>query len=96
MRKMEKCAKCGSTSVVQRAMMIDKVSTGGGAERPLNVRVDADPNAMVFKKSVRSVVHACICGQCGFMELYADNPAELYQAFTAAQSKNIDLELKPT
>jgi len=65
MRKVEQCAKCGSTSVVQRAMMVDKVSGGGGAERALNVRVDADPNAMVFKKSTRSVVHAWICGQCG-------------------------------
>lgn len=85
MPRVDKCAKCSSTSVIQRAMAVDKVSAAG-AEQASTVRVDADPNAMVFKKSARSVVHAWICGQCGYIELYADNPGELYQAFTAAQS----------
>jgi formate-dependent nitrite reductase cytochrome c552 subunit len=71
-------------------MVIDKVSAAG-AERNFAVRVDADPTAMMFKKSTRSDVHAWICGQCGYMELYADNPGELYQAFTAAQSTFPDL-----
>lgn len=40
----------------------------------------------MFKKSVRSDIHAWICGDCGFIEMYADNPLELYKAFTTAQS----------
>ena len=67
------------------------VDFGQGGERDLKVRVDADPTAMVFKKSTRSDVHAWICGQCGYMELYADNPAELYNAFTASQLTLPDL-----
>jgi hypothetical protein len=55
------------------------------------VRVDADPTAMVFKKSTRSDVHAWICGQCGYLELYADDPADLYNAFTASGSTLPDL-----
>jgi formate-dependent nitrite reductase cytochrome c552 subunit len=66
-------------------MVVDKVSVAG-AEQNFTVRVDADPTAIMFKKSTRSDVHAWICGQCGYMELYADNPSELYQAFTEAQS----------
>jgi len=62
------------------------VDFGQGGERDLKVRVDADPTAMVFKKSTRSDVHAWICGQCGYTELYADDPAELYNAFTASGS----------
>lgn len=71
--------------MIRRALVIDKV-TAAGAEQNFTVRVDADPDAVMFKKSVRSDVHAWICGQCGYMELYADDPAELYRAFTAAQS----------
>jgi len=85
---VNKCAKCGSSSVIQRAMVVD---FGQGGERDLKVRVDADPTAMVFKKSTRSDVHACICGQCGYMELYADDPTELYNAFTASGSTLPDL-----
>jgi predicted nucleic-acid-binding Zn-ribbon protein len=88
MRKVEQCAKCGSSSVIQRAMVVDVYQ---GREQNLRVRVDADPAAVMFKKSVRSPIHACICGQCGYMELYADNPGELYQAFTTAQSTVPDL-----
>jgi len=88
MRKVDKCAKCGSSSVIQRAMVVD---FGQGGEKSLRVRVDADPTAMVFKKSTRSDVHAWICGQCGYMELYADDPADLYNAFTASGSTLSDL-----
>jgi len=90
MPKIDQCAKCGSNSVIQRAMVVDKVGTSG-AEQNSIVRVDADPTAMVFKKSARSVVHAWICGECGYVELYAHSPAELYQAFTAAKSTLPDL-----
>jgi formate-dependent nitrite reductase cytochrome c552 subunit len=71
-------------------MVVDKVSVAG-AEQNFTVRVDSDPTAMMFKKSTRSDVHAWICGQCGYMELYADNPGELYQAFATAQSTVPDL-----
>jgi predicted nucleic-acid-binding Zn-ribbon protein len=89
-RKIDKCVKCESTSVIQRAMVVDKVSAAG-AEQDFTVRVDADPSAFMFKKSARSVVHAWICGQCGYIELYAENPGELYQAFTTSQSTLTDL-----
>jgi ribosomal protein S27AE len=83
---VEQCAKCGSDSVIQRAMAIDKV-TAMGAEQDFTVGVNADPTAIMFKKPARSDVHAWICGRCGYIELYADNPAELYQAFLTAQSE---------
>lgn len=68
--------------MIRRAMVLDLYK----GERELQVRVDADPTAMMFKKSVRSPVHAWICGQCGYVEMYADKPGELYKAFTEAQS----------
>jgi len=71
-------------------MVVDKVSVAG-AEQNFTVRVDSDPTAMMFKKSTRSDVHAWICGQCGYIELYADNPGELYQAFITAQSTIPDI-----
>ena len=85
MPSVDKCAKCGSSSIIRRALVIDKVSAAGN-EQSFTVRVDADPGAVMFKKSVRSDIHAWICGECGFIEMYADNPLELYKAFTTAQS----------
>jgi len=79
---IDKCAKCGSSSVIPRARVLALYQ----GDRELHARVDADPTATVFKKAVRSPVHAWICGQCGYVEMYADNPSELYKAFIAAQS----------
>ena len=90
MPRVEKCVKCGG-AVIQRARMVDQ---GRNGEANLKVRVDADPTAMVFKKAIRSAVYAYICSSCGFMELYADNPEELYRASQAARSKSVDLDLK--
>jgi hypothetical protein len=57
-------------------------------ERDLQIRVDRDPSAIILKKSVRSSVHAFVCSSCGFVEMYADNPHDLYEAFVAAEAKS--------
>ena len=90
MAKVDKCAKCGCGAVIQRAMVIDR-SQGG--EQDLNFRVDAQPTALVFKKSARAAIHAYICSACGFTELYADDPAKLHEAFLAGQPKSSSLDL---
>jgi len=55
-------------------------------EQSLNLRVDADPAAIVFKKSVRSIMHAEVCSSCGYIEFYADDPAALMDAFVKSQA----------
>ena len=82
MSRVEKCAKCGSTAIAQRAMVADRSQT---SEYDLKLRVDAAPDAMMFKKSARSTVHAYVCSSCGYVEFYADDPKALYDAFLAAQ-----------
>lgn len=80
--KLDKCAKCGSSAIVQRVLVMDRTDAG---EVQLQLRVDANPSAMVFKHSVHSGLRAFVCSACGFVEFYADNPGELYKAFNAAQ-----------
>jgi len=82
MPRIEECAKCGSAAVVQRAMA---VVAERGTDVDLEVRADAHPSALVFKKSARSTVHAYLCSSCGYVEFYADDPKALYDAFLAAQ-----------
>lgn len=83
MYKMDKCAKCGSTAIAQRVMVADRDNAN---ELDLRLRMDARPSAMVLKRPARSVLHACVCSSCGYVELYADDPQALYDAFVAAQS----------
>jgi hypothetical protein len=68
--------------MVQQAMVADRSDSG---ETELRLRVDARPSAMVLKKSARSILHAYVCGSCGYVEFYVEDPKELYDAFLAAQ-----------
>ena len=82
MPKVDKCSKCGSNAIAQRVMVADR---NQNIEYDLKLRVDAEPSAMMFKKSARTALHAYVCSSCGYVEFYADDPTALYDAFLAAQ-----------
>lgn len=70
------CPKCKSHKVIPRASVRGDVS--------LYVEVYEDPDATVFKYAHHSGVTASVCGECGYIELYAEDPQELYAARLAA------------
>lgn len=82
MPRVEKCVKCGA-EVIQHARVIDVRQMDGN----LHVAVASNPDAMVFKKTAQSPVHAYICSVCGYTELYTDDPRELSRASESAKSK---------
>lgn len=72
------CAKCGARQVIP-ARVIDR--EGGIGRKDLAVWVDRDPDAWVLKRSVVVELKACVCGSCGYTELYATNPSALWSAY---------------
>jgi predicted nucleic-acid-binding Zn-ribbon protein len=77
-----KCAKCGSKRIVPRARVLDQGEYSDGV---LKAALDRNPEAWIFKGTVLSSLCACICADCGFTELYADHPEELYQVYQQTQ-----------
>ena len=73
-----RCLKCGSDAMVPGARMIDRGD--GNTRQVAQVGVATKPDAIVFKGEVRSEVSASVCGDCGFVELYADDPHALWDA----------------
>ncbi|WP_309720115.1 hypothetical protein [Armatimonas sp.] len=51
----------------------------------LKVEVQSHPTGLLFTGKVAKSLFACVCGACGFTELYAEDPQELYHAFQVAQ-----------
>lgn len=43
------------------------------------------PEAAIFRGRTYAKLRANICGQCGYTELFADDPALLYEAYTRTQ-----------
>ncbi len=83
MRQTGKCPKCGCPEIVQEAMVADRADYN--IESDLHLRVDADPEAIMFRGRTRSSLKAYVCGGCGYVEFYASDPESLLKAFREAQ-----------
>jgi hypothetical protein len=77
------CPKCNGTVVVQGVRVLDRVN--GGLPQELSVAVYAKPDAWVFRGQVTGELWACVCGACGFTELYATNLDALVRAAVEGQ-----------
>jgi uncharacterized OB-fold protein len=75
------CVKCGSSRVIPRAKVYDQ---GEYSDGTLKAAFEQNPSAWFFKGRVLSNLYAVICGDCGFTELYEQNPGTLYEAFQPA------------
>jgi hypothetical protein len=49
------------------------------------IGVERHPDRGPLAKPVSTQIHASVCGACGFIELYANKPAELYEAYHEAE-----------
>lgn len=75
------CPKCQGTVIIQGARVLDR----GRGTQDLSVAVYSKPDAWVLKGETTGALWACICGACGYTELYASNLDELVRAAATAQ-----------
>jgi predicted nucleic-acid-binding Zn-ribbon protein len=83
MATSQKCPKCGHAQLLQGVRVISETE---GQDRDVWLRVDAHPEAMIFKRAQYSPLRASVCSNCGFTELFADEPASLYAAYRESQT----------
>ncbi len=77
------CPKCGSDLVIPDARLVEQ---DYGAAHTVQVGEYASPGDSFFKWESRVDVRVQVCGACGFIELYAVTPDELYEAHRRAQT----------
>jgi len=76
-----RCAKCTSGHMIDAAYVAD-------AQGPrVVVGVDCHPECGALERAVSTQIHACVCGSCGYVELYANKPAELYDMYRRAERR---------
>jgi predicted nucleic-acid-binding Zn-ribbon protein len=78
-----RCPKCASSERIPDALVTVPVD---GDHVGVEVEVHRDPEALLFKGATRTRLKATVCGQCGFTQLYAVDPAELLAAHREARS----------
>lgn len=78
MKVTGKCPKCQSENIVKDAIAAD---FGGNRDYEASVIVYQYPDAMLRKHAKSSRVSAWVCGNCGLIEYYADDPKLLWDTF---------------
>jgi hypothetical protein len=84
MAQTENCAKCKSPKVIPRARIIDRADYNLNTD--LTIHVYENPEALIFKGASEGILRAQICGECGYVETYVENPEELYAAYLRVKS----------
>jgi hypothetical protein len=78
------CPKCGARQVIPAVRVLDR--DGEYPVKSLSVRLDRNPEALIFKGTEVVALRADVCGRCGYVELYATNPAALWTAHEARET----------
>lgn len=86
MANLEQCPRCESRKIIPSVRIIDRGDHN--MHTNLTVQVDENPDAIFFKYSLHGVLKAWICGGCGYVETYVDNPAELYATYQQSIAKD--------
>ena len=84
MKQSGTCPKCASKQIIERAIVQDRSHLP--VDQRLRVITFRDPQAAFDTEPVFSSVSAWICGDCGFMELYANKPEVLKDALLNAKA----------
>lgn len=72
------CIKCGGDAMIPGVRVIDRGDAN--ARKPAELGLYANPDAILFKNEVRVEAVARVCGDCGFVEIYATRPQALWNA----------------
>jgi ribosomal protein S27AE len=79
----KQCAACGSERIIPLATVTNDAQGLGRAYQgePMIV-INTNPHAGIFaQRYVLSRIHAWVCGECGYMQLFADDPQMLHAAY---------------
>jgi predicted nucleic-acid-binding Zn-ribbon protein len=80
------CAKCKSEKVVPKVRIMDRGHYSGDAGN-LTLVIYENPEAFLFKGSHEGTLYAQVCGDCGYTELYLDDPSKIYDIYESQQEK---------
>lgn len=75
-----KCPRCGSEKIMHNLRIRDRYDAG--VRQDLEIEVQGNPNALIFKQAHREALRATVCGECGNVGLSVENPKALWEIYT--------------
>jgi hypothetical protein len=88
----QRCMNCGSEEVVGPVSLMD---SGSGYPAPSHtIGVALNPQAVVFKDVLQADVQGVVCATCGYIALFAHNPARFAYFVRQSQREQAEREAK--
>lgn len=81
MSSYHRCSRCSSDQ------MMDGAYIANAEASRIVVGVDRHPDHGRLTHAVSTQVHASVCGSCGHVELWANRPGELLEAYHRASRR---------
>ncbi|MDE0481574.1 MAG: hypothetical protein OXI67_03235 [Candidatus Poribacteria bacterium] len=79
-----KCPRCDSENIMPNLRIRDRYERGLGQD--LEVEVQGNPDALIFKQSHREALRATVCGECGNVGLSVENPKGLWETYSQIEN----------
>ena len=79
-----KCPRCGSEKIMSNLRIRDCYDTVRGTD--LEVEVQGNPDALIFKQAHREALRATVCGECGNVGLSVENPKGLWETYSQREN----------
>jgi predicted nucleic-acid-binding Zn-ribbon protein len=93
MNQVASCAKCSSPNVIPKVRVIDH--WGWNLTKDLTIELYDNPQALVHKGALTMSLYAWVCGECGYTELYVDDPKELFFKYTDGYKTGSEDDIVP-
>lgn len=78
----KQCSVCGSIKVIPDVKIVDHGYMD--SKHDLAIELHGNPRALVFKNTKKGVLHATVCGDCGHVDLFVNDPGELLEVYRRA------------
>ncbi len=79
-----KCGRCGSENIMPNLRIRDR--SEAVTEQDVEVEVQGNPDALIFKQAHREALRATVCGECGNVGLSVENPQRLWKVYTEGEN----------
>ena len=81
MKDQIQCAKCGSEKIMKGLRVLDHMSSTAVGNLSIELPEHPKDTGIFIKLPTRAPLHANVCGNCGYVELLAPNPEELWEIY---------------
>lgn len=76
-----RCLACGSQRIIPEVQVVDR-----GQGSTIQLAVDGNRHALVFKNRIWATCEAIVCGDCGHVQFWTRKYQDLYQHYLDSQT----------